>query len=160
MTLYQITEEQMRINSLLEDSGGEITPEIDALMVVTESNLKVKGEGYAKAVYHYKRMEEAIKAEEDRLSKMKKTCQNIQVNLKDRIAAAMEVFDIEKLEYDAFVISFRKSTSIEIDENANIPNEFIKVKTEVDKRGLSEALKRGEKINGVRLRDNKNIQIK
>lgn len=160
ITLYQITEEQKRINYLLEESGGEITPEIEELMTITEANLVAKGEGYAKAIFHYKRVEEAIKAEEERLSKIKKTCQNIQANLKERIANAMLIFEKESLEYDTFKISFRKSTSIEIDESASIPNDYIKVKTEIDKRGLTEAIKSGKQIDGVRLRENKNIQIK
>lgn len=160
MTLYQITEEQQRINALLEESGGEITPEIESLITITEANLVNKGESYAKAIFHYKRVEKAIKAEEERLSKIKKTCQNIQANLKERLTGAMLVFEKEVLEYDTFKISFRKSTSVEIDEQANIPNEFIKVKTEVDLRGLSDSLKAGSQFAGIRLKENKNIQIK
>ena len=42
LTLYQISEEQQRLNAMLEESGGELTPEIEEALAINRDNLQVK----------------------------------------------------------------------------------------------------------------------
>ena len=159
ITLFNISQEQQRINYLLEESGGELTPEIQEAMEINSDNFLVKSENYGKTILHYKAMEQVVASEMDRLAKIKKTIQNTQDRLKESISGAMILFDKEKLEFDTIKLSFRKSTQLVISDNANIPSEFIKVKTEVDKMALKEALKSRE-IEGVSIQENLNLQVK
>lgn len=159
MTLFNLSQEQQMLNSMLEESGGELTPDIEQALAINESNFLVKAENYGKAILHYKAMEAAIAAEQERLAAMKQTVQNTSEKLKNSISEAMHLFGKEKMEFDTLKLSFRKSTQVVIDEEADIPNEFIKVKTTIDKAGIKEALKTRE-IKGCRLQENLNLQVK
>lgn len=44
ITLYNITSEQLRINELLEESGGELTPEIEEALIINKDNFIAKSE--------------------------------------------------------------------------------------------------------------------
>ena len=50
MNLYELTSEQLYINQLLEENGGELTEELMSLMEVNETNFNDKIEGYCKAI--------------------------------------------------------------------------------------------------------------
>ena len=77
MTLYDLTTEQMVINRMLEENGGELTPELEQALMITEENLSVKTEGYCKAIAIYKGEVETLKAEIDRLTAKKKTAEKV-----------------------------------------------------------------------------------
>lgn len=159
ITLYEISAEQQRLNYLLEESGGELTPEIQELLIINEGNFLSKSENYAKAILHYKAVEQTIKAEQERLDTFKKTAQKTQEKLREKLSEAMILFEKEKIEFNTIKLSFRKSQSVQIIDESKIPNEFIKVKTEIDKAGIKEALK-SRSIPGAILQDNLNLQIK
>lgn len=159
-TLYDITQDQQLIISLLEETGGELTPEIEEAMNITRSELESKAEGYGKAIFEYKAKEEAIDAEIKRLTARKKTAQNIQQRLKERIAEALEVFEVEKLEAGTFRYSFRKSKSVEIIDLNALPDEFIITEKKADKKAIGDALKAGSVICGAQLNENKSLQIR
>lgn len=56
-------------------------------------------------------------------------------------------------------VSYRKSESLEISDDAVIPSEFLKA-PEVDKTELKKAMKLGQKFRGVSIVEKQNIQIK
>ena len=76
MSLYHISDEQRRINAMLEETGGELTPEIEEALAVNEQNFVQKAENYGYAILHYKAIVAAVKAEKDRLDAIKKTAEN------------------------------------------------------------------------------------
>ena len=43
-TLYTITEDQRLLNAMLEENGGELTPEIEEALRITEDNFIAKAE--------------------------------------------------------------------------------------------------------------------
>ena len=47
MNLYELTSEQLYINQLLEENGGELTEELVSLMEVNGTNFNDKIEGYS-----------------------------------------------------------------------------------------------------------------
>lgn len=101
---------------------------------------------------------EALKAEEKAFNERRKAAENKMESLKKYIASYLEG---TKFETAKVKVSFRKSESLEISENANIPEEFLKYKEpEVDKTGLKKALKAGMTFEGVSIVQNQNIQIK
>ncbi len=56
--------------------------------------------------------------------------------------------------------SFRKSESVEIAEDAVIPEEYHKIKVEYDKTALKQAIKDGQTFDGVTILAKQNLQIK
>ena len=77
MNLYELTSEQLYINQLLEENGGELTEELMSLMEVNETNFNDKIEGYCKAIKIMESNLIGVKSEIERLQKMKKTYENI-----------------------------------------------------------------------------------
>ena len=66
----------------------------------------------------------------------------------------------QKMKEAEFTISYRPSEVVEIDDDADLPAEFIKMKSEWDKAAIKEALKEGAVFDGCRLVQKQNIQIR
>lgn len=159
-TLYDITQDQQAIVALLEETGGELTPEIEAAMEITLEQLEAKAEGYGKVIFEYKAKEEALATEIARLTAKKKTAQNIQQRMRDRIANALRVFDVDKLEAGTFRFSFRNSERVEISDLNTLPDKFIITEKKPDKKAVLAAIKAGETINGASISTNQTLQIR
>lgn len=159
ITLYQISEEQRRLNAMLEETGGELTPELEEALAITEQNFVTKAENYGKAILHYKQMVAAAKAETDRIKAIQKTCENAIARMEERLRDAMILFDRPKVEMATLKLSLRKSERVVIDDENNLPADCIVVKTEVSKTDVKRHLKAGETI-GAHLEENQSLQIK
>lgn len=159
ITLYQISEDQRRLNAMLEETGGELTPELEEALAITEANFVTKAENYGKAILHYKQMVAAAKAETDRIKAIQKTCENAIARMEERLRDAMILFDKPKVEMATLKISLRKSERVVIDDENNLPADCIVVKTEVSKTEVKRHLKAGETI-GAHLEENQSLQIK
>lgn len=159
ITLYQISEDQRRLNAMLEETGGELTPELEEALAITEANFVTKAENYGKAILHYKQMVAAAKAETDRIKAIQKTCENAIARMEERLRDAMILFDKPKVEMATLKLSLRKSERVVIDDENNLPADCIVVKTEVSKTEVKRHLKAGETI-GAHLEDNQSLQIR
>lgn len=160
LTLYRINEEQMRINAMLEESYGEITPEIEEALIINKDNFLVKAENYAATVFLYKSLEERAAEEIKRLQGVKNAAKKIQDTLKSRLSDAMQLFDKSKVEVGTFTLSFRKSTSVLIEDEASIPSRYVVVSTSPDKTKIKTDLSEGVDVPGASLVENRNLQIK
>ena len=159
ITLYQISEEQRRIEALLEESGGELTPEIEEALAVNESNFLDKSCDYGYAILRYKAYLSAIKQEKDRLDGLKKSCEAAIERMESRLVGAMQQFDKPKVELDTLRLSLRRSERVIIDDEAKVPSDCIKVTTTVNKTDLKAHIKAGEDC-GAHLEENQSLQIK
>ena len=159
ITLYQISEDQRRLNAMLEETGGELTPELEEALAITEQNFVTKAENYGKAILHYKQLVAAAKAETDRIKAIQKTCENAIARMEERLRDAMILFDKPKVEMATLKLSLRKSERVVIDDENNLPADCIVVKTEVSKTEVKRHLKAGETI-GAHLEENQSLQIK
>ena len=159
ITLYQISEDQRRLNAMLEETGGELTTELEEALAITEQNFVTKAENYGKAILHYKQMVAAAKAETDRIKAIQKTCENAIARMEERLRDAMILFDKPKVEMATLKLSLRKSDRVVIDDENNLPADCIVVKTEVSKTEVKRHLKAGETI-GAHLEENQSLQIK
>ena len=159
ITLYQISEDQRRLNAMLEETGGELTPELEEALAITEQNFVSKAENYGKAILHYKQLVAAAKAETDRIKAIQKTCENAIARMEERLRDAMILFDKPKVEMATLKLSLRKSERVVIDDENNLPADCIVVKTEVSKTEVKRHLKAGETI-GAHLEENQSLQIK
>lgn len=159
MTLYHISDEQRRLNAMLEENGGEVTPEIEEALAVNETNFVQKAESYGYAILHYKAVVAAVKAEKDRLDAIKKTAENAIARMEERIVAAMQQFDRPKVEADTLKLSLRRSERVVVDDEAKVPADCKTIKVEVSKTELKRHLKAGEDC-GAHLEENQSLQIK
>lgn len=160
MNLYEITREAQELASLLETE--ELTPEIEAALVINQDQLQNKAGNYAKVITNIQSDSDAIDAEIKRLKAMKETKDRALNRLKEALREAMLVSGLDKIESSLFKLSLRRSEAVEVDVVDALPSEFINIKNVVtaDKVAIKEAIKRGENITGARIIENFNIQIK
>ena len=176
MTLFALTEQMADIEAMLEETGGELTPELEAQWAETRESLVKKVDNYNALVQKLKAYSDNIKAEQDRLAKLKKTADNSLRRITDHIKAAMEEFDMKNLEGDYCKMSLRAYTSMEVDEElvlapynaaleriaARLPK-YITLEAKISKTAIKEATKElpeGVDLPGVTFKENTSLIIK
>lgn len=162
LNIFQIEQEYLNLANQLIESGGECSPEIELELTINQDQLEQKARGYGFVVKQMENDISIIDAEIKRLGELKKSRQKTIDRLETTVSNAMQLYQIEKLETPTLKISFRKSESVEIDDEKAISFMYLKEKITytVDKAMIKEAIKKGEVVIGARLQQNKNIQIK
>jgi hypothetical protein len=162
LNIYQIEQEYLSLANQLIESGGECSPELELQLTINQDQLEQKARGYGFVVKQLESEVLIIDAEIKRLGELRKARLKTIERLETTVSNAMQLYQIQKLETPTLKITFRKSESVEIDNEAEIPKQFIKAKTTytIDKVAIKEAIKKGELISGARLQVNQNIQIK
>ena len=159
-SLYNITEDQRLINAMLEETGGELTPEIEEAMLITEENFISKAEAYGATISEYDAQAEACAQEIKRLQAFKKTCENVSKRMKERISDAMMTFDKDKVTAGTFRFSFRKSTAVVVENEELIPEEYFRTERTICRKELMDALKAGEVIAGAMIETRQTLQMR
>ena len=162
MNLFELTQEQLRLNEMLEENGGELTPEIEEALSINSDNLVAKAEGYCKAIAMYNADIDAFSAEIKRLTERKKVAQNAVDRMKNAMLVAMQALDINEIKAGTFKVGTSKSSSLNVLDESLVPDCYKNVETviSVDKNAVKAALKSGEEIGGVEIVEKKNIRIR
>lgn len=162
-SLYQIQEDYLELASLLEESGGELTDDLEERLVINQEELNQKAENYALLIRQIEGKVSVIKAEMDRLKVLMTSKQNTATRLKDNIKKAMDMYDVKSIEGNLVKLTLRNNAeSVVISDDAKIPKKFI-VKTvseSPDKKAIKEYLKGGKVIAGVTLVSTQSVMIK
>ena len=152
-SLYEI---EQAILDCVDCETGEIIDQerLDNLMM--ERSAKI--ESVALWVKNLESDAVAYKAEKEAFAKREKQATDKAKRLKEWLARVCEG---EKFNTPRCAVSFRTSESVEIDEGATIPDEYVRTKTtiEPDKVEIKAALKAGTEIAGCRLVSNVNTKI-
>jgi hypothetical protein len=160
MRLYEITNEAQYLAALLETE--ELTPELEAELLINQEQLQTKAINYAKVISNYQGESDAIDAEIKRLKAMKESRDKKVTWLTDSLKKAMMVSGIEKIESPLFKLSLRRSEAVEVEVPEALPVDWQvrKVMITADKVAIKKAIKEGYAITGARLVENFNLQIK
>ena len=160
MNLYQITQEAQYLAALLETE--ELTPELEAELLINQEQLQSKGINYAKVIANYQSEADQIDAEIKRLKAMKESRDKKVTWLTESLKKAMLVSGIEKIESPLFKISLRRSEAVEVEIPEALPVDWQvkKVTITADKVAIKKAIKEGYSITGARLVENFNVSIK
>jgi hypothetical protein len=160
MNLYQITQEAQYLAALLETE--ELTPELEAELLINQEQLQTKGINYAKVIANYQSEADQIDAEIKRLKAMKESRDKKVTWLTESLKKAMLVSGIEKIESPLFKISLRRSEAVEVEIPEALPVDWQvkKVTITADKVAIKKAIKEGYSITGARLVENFNVSIK
>ena len=153
MSLYEI---DSAIMDCVDMETGEII-DMEALEdLQMERNQKIEGIGCW--IKNLLADAKALKEEKDNLAARQKVAENKAASLKAYLSSYLNG---EKFRTSKVAISYRKSDSVNIAEGAVIPEEYLKYSEPTpDKIGLKDALKSGEKIQGISLVTSNSIQIK
>ena len=160
MNLYEITNEAQYLAALLETE--ELTPELEAELLINQEQLQIKGINYAKVIINYQGEADQIDAEIKRLKAMKESRDKKVAWLTESLKNAMLVSGIEKIESPLFKISLRRSEAVEVEVPEALPIDWQvkKITITADKVAIKKAIKEGYAITGARIVENFNLQIK
>lgn len=156
--LFNIDAELYEVYSAIENNGGEMTPELEATLEITEAERMTKGEGYVYVIKQLRSQADMIKSEIKRLQELAKRYENSADKLADTLLQSVIAHGQIKT---AFVtISSRKSKSVSITDESLIPSEFMRIKTEPNKTAIKEALESGQIIDGALIVENVSLNIR
>jgi hypothetical protein len=160
-SMYEISREAMDIVSALEETGGELTPAIEVALRINQNELQEKSINYANAIEKLSNDLNYIDMKIKKYQQFKKTTEKIIQRLKETVVHNLQIYGIEKIETPTMKISIRRSEAVEVHENFHEDIYMIKKVTYTpDKTRLKEAIKRGQNIEGARIIENYNLQIK
>lgn len=158
MNLYNIKQEYLQIAQELTD--GELTPELESQLAITQENLQEKAINYGYVIKNFESEVDIIDEEIKRLNALKKSRVNAVDRLKQNISDAMQLFGILEVKAPTFKMNFRKSESVEIFEGLDQKYITEKVSYQPDKIAIKKAIQEGETVNGAAIITNFNLQIK
>lgn len=160
MKLYEIDYKIREFWNKVIEQDGELTEEdmqvLESLEVAKDEKVKAYGVIIREISGEIDECESEIKRIKEIADKRKRNRERLKNTLKD----FMLNNDMPKYESVEVNISFRKSKALEIAEGVELPNEFLKVKTEPDKTAITDYIKNGGVVEGCQIVEKQNIQIK
>ncbi|MCM1297648.1 MAG: siphovirus Gp157 family protein [Muribaculaceae bacterium] len=164
--LYQLATEYNDLFNALMDSAdvetGEVDVDISAALEKVQGTFAEKAVATATVFRMLGGESEKIKAEIDRLTKLKTHIDKEQERVKSYLVQACEMTGTESLRGIYASISFRTSKQTIIDNADILPAEFVKVETtyKPDKKAIKAAIDAGRDVTGAHIETVRNIQIK
>lgn len=157
LALYAIAEAFSKLDEMVENDGS-LVEYLDGVQM----QLQEKVNNIVRYSRNLELTAEMIDVEIKRLSELKSAYKNKSESLKDYISYSMKKNGIEKVETDIARLSFRKSQTVEIEDISKLPERFVvtKVSKTADKKAIKEAIENGEAVEGARIDNHNNLQIK
>ena len=157
-TIYEIADKYKFIQQMIED-GTDPAIFAEALAAI-DGEAGEKLESYAMVLKNVESDINGVDAEIKRLQERKKAMQNNVSRMKDNMSMLLQEIEGNRLKTDKFTFSFRKSTSVQIDDISLIPMDYIKTETSVIKTDIKKALANGEQVAGASLVENQSLSIR
>lgn len=157
IALYTIAEAFAKLDEMVENNSS-LVEYLDGVQM----QLQDKVNNIVRYSRNLELTAEMIDIEIKRLSELKSVYKNKSDSLKNYISYSMQKNGIEKVETDIARLSFRKSSTVEIEDIEKLPERFVvtKVSKTADKKAIKEALENGEAVEGARIDNHNNLQIK
>lgn len=158
MKLYQLTDNYLRVQELLEENKTEAVE--DTLDALTDG-FHDKAENIVKIIKSLAADAEMAGKEAKRLLKRKQALENNVQKLKTYLQTEMERMEIRKINSTLFTIQIQKNpASVEIVDEALLKPFFLLQEPKIDKKRIAEILKSGEEVKGARLVESESIRIR
>jgi hypothetical protein len=172
-SLLELTQSQLTLIATLEETGGELTPEIEAQLAINKDQLTEKICAYQEVIVRYASTRDAAKAQIDRLAATSKHCQSNIDRLEYYMLEALKaygqqdakgIYRLEAISEDNVVnLATRKSSSVEITDKDALPFEYWRVPEVTaapDKKLIKDAIDKGTEVPGAKIVESLNLVIK
>ena len=133
-SIFDISEEYLKIIQELEESGGEITPELEERLNITREQLESKLKAYYAIIKQNEALIEVSKDEKNRLNDRQKAKENLISRLKKIVVYTVEQFGEVKpkaknksLSFDTLSVSLKESDSLVIEDVNKIPTKYLSI---------------------------------
>lgn len=159
-TLYTLTAD---LTALAE--AVEVDPETGEVMGLAEleaaqAAFEDKAAAVAVAIRGAKAYAEGLKQYKIDLAKRQQAAERKIEQLEKYLADNMEKAGVKRLDRIEARITLRDSEAVEIDDESIIPTEYKKIKWEVSKTAIKNAIENGEKVAGAHIETRTNVVIK
>ena len=156
--LFNIDAELYEVYNEIENNGGEMTPELEATLEITEAERLTKGEGYVYVIKQLRSQSDMIKSEIKRLQEIEKRYQNSADKLADTLLQSVVAHG--QIKTALVTISSRKSKAVSITDESLLGAEFMRIKTEPNKTAIKEAIESGQEVQGALIVENYSLNIR
>lgn len=160
-SLYELDKEyELALNNFtVDEETGEVLFN-NELLEQLEGDYKQKVDNIACYIKDLQALSQNIKAEKANLDERLKANDKKIESLKNYLFVSLERREISKLETARNKLSFRKSTSLIVEDEKLVPRKYKVVTEKIDKKAITEVIKSGKNVKGCYLQENYNLQIK
>lgn len=151
MNLYEISEEML--NCVDAETGEVDTDKLDELAMLRDEKL----ESIALWIKDLKAEAEALKAEKLVFAARQSAAERRAESLKNYLTGFLHG---EKFKTTRCAISFRKTESVKITNELELPPEFTTVEIKADKNAIKQAIKNGQTVQGAEIVEGISCSIK
>jgi len=162
-TLYQLTDEFIRVKDILESHEGLDQETINETLESLEAPIQAKAENTIKYIKHLESLASAQKEEAKRLAARSKTIENNIEGLLSYLDHQMQKMNVKELEAGIFSLGYRKGSLVTEVDIQKLPAAYWipQDPKPMGKAELAKRLKEGEVIEGVsRVRNADKLVIK
>jgi len=159
-SLYEIAGMYRSILEMEPDNDEEYGAMMTALDEV-QAELTEKADNIVRYIRNLSAEAEALKAEEAALYKKRRAVENKAERLKAYLAAQMTLCGLKELKAGLFKLRFQPTApAISIVDESAVPEKFHRVKVEIDKLAIRDALKNGEEVPGIEVQRGEALVIR
>ena len=163
-SLYEINNDYVNVienGFSIDEETGEILfdkTNLDEL----EAQFDEKADNVACYIKDLQALSDGIKAEKEALDERKKSIDTRILSLKEYLANGLKLREMSKFETARNKITFRNSKSVEVLNEDIIPQTYFnkQVVRKLDKKTILKELKEGKQIDGCKLLEKSNLQLK
>jgi hypothetical protein len=166
MKLYEIANDYVALMQAIENDELPEEAIADTLEAIS-GELETKADNIACLLKNLDAECVAIKAEEARLAERRKAKENMHDRIKQYLSEVLQRTGIDKVETARNIITFRKSESVELDDDTffewavkNRSDLLTYSAPKPNKTEIKKALKAGTEIVGAQIVSKQNIQVK
>lgn len=152
-TLLDLANRANEITQLIIEADGELTPELEQALAVSEKDIAQKADGYYLMMVTMSNRVKELKELSKQFTDAAKSIDNQLKSLNERLKFAMESMDTDEIKGERYRFKLSTGKASLVIKHELIGDAFKRevVTTEVDKDLIESKLKAGEKVPGAYL---------
>jgi len=159
-SLIRLVQSSNSLVQALLETGGELTPEIEAALAHIDTKLPEKVDSYQSIMDRLEIESEYWALKADQFKKMATACKNARERLKDNIKYAMNELGQTELVGNDFKFKLSNSKPKLVVDDVSLDRAYFMQVTEtvVDKKRIEEDLRLGIPVKGAKLEEVKSLR--
>lgn len=158
MKLYELNKAFQDIQELIENGQEGLEDTLESINLAIEDKL----ENIAKVIKNLEAEVKAFREEEKRLTERRRSIENNIKRLKEYAEESLRITGNQKMKTGLFTFSIQKNPpSVQVFNETIVPKEFFIIpEPKIDKKKIQEAIKNGESVAGVELKQTESLRIR
>lgn len=159
MNLFNLAENYITLREMLLDPDIDQEAVNDTLEAI-EGAVEEKADNYAYILNELDAHADMLKKESDRLAQKRQYIMNSKERLRANLLSAMKITGKTKFKTDFHSFYVSKHTSVDVTDEALIPDKFKTYEVKVNKTELKKAMQDDDGIEGAELKESESVCIR